>query len=520
MTPTGQATQNMKVSSDNAIRKQSKGTSLEDSLGGMGFEALFANAMVAGQSDRNSQGLQQALQSVSNKARPTAEPPSSLVAMNGVAGAVQAAVANRNETGNSISQAAQAAQAPKAPDAQAAKPVTPEQEVAKPATASSQNTQQADAEQQSKPTENTQAQTAEKKPETAKTDKSIVAEAKTSQTDNPNTLKASEGEQKLDPKVAETLKQSVKVESPEAQAKPNIVASAATDKAVRPEGVSAKQDNIQVDAEVEVTPKAEVSAKQNQSERSVRAEAHELAASKGAEKADFKTQLNQRAETVAQTNGKQDINPQAVAAQAMQNQGRQIQSGDNKLVTAGVDTKGSINGQGIPSLSAQPSLRTGSAAQAEIKTPVNQPGFAKELGQKITWALGKNLSTVDIRVNPEQMGTLNMRILQKGQNIQLVIRTSDETSGAMLQQAISGLRESMSQNGLQLGQVQIHSGNNPNSNQPQFGQNLQGQQQGGSGQSGNQNGQNGQQASQGDAETSLAGTRTQGRSDGNLDLFA
>eukprot|EP01038_Epipyxis_sp_PR26KG_P020481 gene20481-28996_t len=57
----------------------------------------------------------------------------------------------------------------------------------------------------------------------------------------------------------------------------------------------------------------------------------------------------------------------------------------------------------------------GSAQQALIKTPVNQPGFAKELGQTVQWAIGKNLSTVDIRVNPESFGPMNMRLVQKGQ---------------------------------------------------------------------------------------------------------
>lgn len=515
MNPTGQATQNMKVSSENMIRKQGKGNALEDSLGGMGFEALFANAMVAGQADKNTQGLQQALQSVSNKARPMAEPPASLMSMNGVAGAVQAAVTTRNEANNTNNQSVPAAaQSNKAAATQPAQPNAQKQEAAKPAEPAAQQSKQAES---AKPAEVNQSQQAEKA-----TQANTNGQEKGAPNINASSQKVAEIEQTLDPKVADALKQAVKVDSTESQAKPNIVATAATEKSTRPEGLNVQSDRPSTDVETEITSttKTEASGKQNQSDRSVRAEAHELAASRGAEKGDGKIQINNRAEIAAQASSKQDINSQAVAAQAMQTNGRQIQSGDNKLVTAGIDTKNSLNAQAMNSLSAQPGLRTGSAAQAEVKTPVNQPGFAKELGQKITWALGKNLSTVDIRVNPEQMGTLNMRILQKGQHIQLVIRTSDETSGAMLQQAISGLRETMSQNGLQLGQVQIHSGNNPNSNHPQFGQNLQGQQQGSSGNGSNQGGQNQQQTAQGENDTGLSAPQVQQRPDSNLDLFA
>lgn len=125
------------------------------------------------------------------------------------------------------------------------------------------------------------------------------------------------------------------------------------------------------------------------------------------------------------------------------------------------------------------------AAQTQIRTPVHQPGFAKELGNTVQWAIGKNLSTVDIRVNPESFGPMNMRLVQQGQQVQLIIRTQDETSANLLQQALGGLKDVMAQNGLQLNQVQVHHQNATPSGQHQgftaqqeFGQSAQGQQQG------------------------------------------
>lgn len=160
----------------------------------------------------------------------------------------------------------------------------------------------------------------------------------------------------------------------------------------------------------------------------------------------------------------------------------------------------------------------GSAQQTLIKTPVNQPGFAKELGQTVQWAIGKNLSTVDIRVNPESFGPMNMRLVQKGQQVQLVIRTQDEASANLLTQALGGLKEVLAQNGLQLNQVQIQHSNTPspqgqsNNNQAQFDQNR------------NQGQGHGQHAGGGDnsqaesgAPTNIATAR---KPEGKLDLFA
>ena len=138
----------------------------------------------------------------------------------------------------------------------------------------------------------------------------------------------------------------------------------------------------------------------------------------------------------------------AVVAQINQQLAQQdIKAGDLKLTTA----------HPIATASSTSTLNglKDSASPTTIKTPVNQPGFAKELGQTVHWALGKNMSTVDIRVNPESFGPLNMRIVQKGQQVQLIIRTQDEASANLMTQAISGLKESMAQNGLQLNQVQI-----------------------------------------------------------------
>lgn len=150
-------------------------------------------------------------------------------------------------------------------------------------------------------------------------------------------------------------------------------------------------------------------------------------------------------------------------AQQLQNLGETGQGEEGLKIGQKILGTGNLQGTGMQAGIAVGSngLTTGGATgpQTQIKTPVNQPGFGRELGQTVQWAIGKNLSTVDIRVNPESFGPLNMRLVQKGQQVQLVIRTQDEASANLLTQALGGLKEVLAQNGLQLNQVQVQPGN-------------------------------------------------------------
>lgn len=225
-------------------------------------------------------------------------------------------------------------------------------------------------------------------------------------------------------------------------------------------------------------------------------------------------------------------NPNTVAtqlapqiAQQAQNMGGKLEAeglkvGQKILATGSLQTAANPNGIAAGTNGLTGTLGT-STPQALIKTPVNQPGFAKELGQTVNWAIGKNMSTVDIRVNPETFGPMNMRLVQKGQQVQLVIRTQDEASANLLTQALGGLKEVLAQNGLQLNQVQIQHGN------PQNGQ-ANGQANNGQAQFDQGNGQNrngGQQSANGgsneqDNSAATAAPASPRKADGKLDLFA
>ena len=191
--------------------------------------------------------------------------------------------------------------------------------------------------------------------------------------------------------------------------------------------------------------------------------------------------------------------------------GQKILAGSNLQAAGNPNAMAAgTNGLAGPSATAQ---------QALIKTPVNQPGFAKELGQTVQWAIGKNMSTVDIRVNPESFGPMNMRLVQKGQQVQLVIRTQDEASANLLTQSLSNLKEVLAQNGLQLNQVQIQHGNTPST-----GQGQQNQSQAQFDQNSGQQGRGGQHSAPGgmatDEQVPTATQVSGSKPSGQLDMFA
>lgn len=218
-----------------------------------------------------------------------------------------------------------------------------------------------------------------------------------------------------------------------------------------------------------------------------------------------------------------NINPALAQAVSTQSNNAQVSEEESIQTLKAGDLKLTTAGQNTAALSPSTSNVSRSVSgPTDIKTPVTQPGFAKELGQTVQWALGKNMSTVDIRINPESFGPMNMRLVQKGQDVQIIIRTQDENSANLMTQAISGLKESMAQNGLQLSQVQIQHSSNTQANNLASGQQQWAQNQGQGGQQqNNPHAQRGGNSTEPLEETPATTTTQKPANSGRgIDLFA
>lgn len=549
MTLTSQSMNSKTVSAVTSTNKTSQKNDSSESKG-VGFEALFASAMGAGKSQGTMSQLENQLQqNLTKQEEQKKQPQQPLSDLNGVASAVQAAVWAQRDYAS-----ANSTEAAKISGTSAVKP--------------NEQAGQTSQKQELKPAENGQAQNRQaeaprgnemaSKPADSKSQAANGTETKAAQQTTPaqssnsavDTQAAGQGDLTASPveEADAALQAAMKNAGKDAESvgiKPNtevgdkatVVRDTSAPQATQTQAADNKGIEVKVattDASAKTTDsskagdttgieaKTQIRSEDVSNNRSTNAasDARHAQADARQAQAEARQAAAQRSDVVAAAQQQ---------ASARGQSGKEIQAGDRKLVTGGVGASNSANGSGQAGAALAPlsTTRTGLANEASIKTPVNQPGFAKELGEKVNWAIGKNLSTVDIKLNPEQFGNMSMRLVQKGQQLHLTIRTTEESTGAMMSQAVHGLRETLAQSGLQLTQFQVQTPSQQSAanNQPQFGQSQQDQASSGQNSSGNGNGQqqgrsgSGGSQPQADISGDSRPVRTT-RPDSNLDLFA
>jgi flagellar hook-length control protein FliK len=109
----------------------------------------------------------------------------------------------------------------------------------------------------------------------------------------------------------------------------------------------------------------------------------------------------------------------------------------------------------------QPSVVNGAAGSQDIprdlKTPLRDPAWAGEFGQKLLWFAGNEKQFAQLTVHPPQLGSIEitLNIDKNGANAHFV-SASAEVRGA-IETAVPRLREMFTANGMDLGQVSVGS---------------------------------------------------------------
>ncbi len=108
-----------------------------------------------------------------------------------------------------------------------------------------------------------------------------------------------------------------------------------------------------------------------------------------------------------------------------------------------------------------PSVVNGAAGSQDIprdlKTPLRDPAWAGEFGQKLLWFAGNEKHFAQLTVHPPQLGSIEitLNIDKNGANAHFV-STSPEVRGA-IETAVPRLREMFTATGIDLGQVSVGS---------------------------------------------------------------
>ncbi len=94
---------------------------------------------------------------------------------------------------------------------------------------------------------------------------------------------------------------------------------------------------------------------------------------------------------------------------------------------------------------------TGAAPMLNVATTVGQPGWASEIGQRVTWLANSELREAQLQLHPRQLGPIEVRIVY-GQEQQLNVSFSaaNPVTREALDAALPRLREMFEQQGLNL----------------------------------------------------------------------
>ena len=84
-----------------------------------------------------------------------------------------------------------------------------------------------------------------------------------------------------------------------------------------------------------------------------------------------------------------------------------------------------------------------------------QPGGETRLAEQVRWSVDKGLETVEIKLHPPSLGTLDVRVVQDGDKTHVQLVSAHPIAREVLEAAMPRLREALAQDGVMLGNVSV-----------------------------------------------------------------
>ena len=92
---------------------------------------------------------------------------------------------------------------------------------------------------------------------------------------------------------------------------------------------------------------------------------------------------------------------------------------------------------------------------ARIQVPVGQPGWGQAVGSQIAWFVSQNISAASLRLNPQHLGPLEMQVSLDGDQASISFTSQQGLVRDALESSVPRLREMLSENGLNLVNVNV-----------------------------------------------------------------
>jgi flagellar hook-length control protein FliK len=85
----------------------------------------------------------------------------------------------------------------------------------------------------------------------------------------------------------------------------------------------------------------------------------------------------------------------------------------------------------------------------------DDPGWGDELGERVLWLLGRRENLAELRLNPPELGSLEIRVRQEKDSASVQILVQNGAAREALESALPRLRELFGEAGLQLQRLDV-----------------------------------------------------------------
>ena len=126
----------------------------------------------------------------------------------------------------------------------------------------------------------------------------------------------------------------------------------------------------------------------------------------------------------------------------------------NSLVSGNVAITQPLLGAVADTASLLPSNPT----QTQVAAPLNSSQWSEELGQRVRWLVGQNIGSAQIRLNPAELGPVELRVNVSGDQVSVAFNSQFGVVREALEAALPKLREMLESQGLNLADADINQG--------------------------------------------------------------
>ncbi|MBV1928980.1 MAG: flagellar hook-length control protein FliK [Gammaproteobacteria bacterium] len=90
-----------------------------------------------------------------------------------------------------------------------------------------------------------------------------------------------------------------------------------------------------------------------------------------------------------------------------------------------------------------------------LQTPAGQPGWDVEVGNRIRWMVGQNNTGVELRLNPPELGSIEVKVATEGERTSVTFFAANPAARDALELALPRLREMFADSGMQLANADV-----------------------------------------------------------------